>query len=218
DSGDARRQMVMRHVAHSACAVEVARERSEALRLGDRDLHVIDEVPVPQRFDDRVGEAEHEQILNGVFAHEMIDAVDLLLAVMPVQLRVERMRAREIVAERFLHDDAMASGDAAELDLVQSLYDREEISRRNGEINDDVFAAAGARLGYGRVKAPIKRRIVVVACEELEAFDEAPGDVRVELSALLLEEGPKPIPPLVRAPLAPRKRDERERLAEMPRG
>src|SRR5260370_16120105 len=42
------------------------------------DLDVIDVIAVPKRLEDAVAKAQHEQILHGVLAEVMIDAVDLL--------------------------------------------------------------------------------------------------------------------------------------------
>ncbi len=50
-----------------------------AHRLGHGDLDVIDIVAVPQRLENRVGKTEDEDILDGLFAQVVVDAVDLIL-------------------------------------------------------------------------------------------------------------------------------------------
>ena len=68
--------------------VEVAPLR-QAKGLGHVDLDVGDVVPVPDRFEQAVGEAEREDVLRGLLAEEVVDAEDLLLVEHLVQLRVE---------------------------------------------------------------------------------------------------------------------------------
>ena len=59
-------------------------------RLGHVDLHVVDEVAVPDRLEQAVGEAEREDVLRRLLAEEVIDAEDLVLVEDLVQLGVER--------------------------------------------------------------------------------------------------------------------------------
>ncbi len=62
--------------------VVVAGAAADADVLGHGDLHMVDEIAVPQRFDQRVGEAEHQQVLDGFLAQIVIDAEDLLFVEM----------------------------------------------------------------------------------------------------------------------------------------
>ena len=41
---------------------------------------MIDEIVVPQRLEERVGEAENENVLHRVLAEIMVDAIKLVLA------------------------------------------------------------------------------------------------------------------------------------------
>ena len=54
--------------------------------LGDRDLHVIDVVAVPQRLEDRVAEAQRDEVLDGLLAQVVIDPEDLPLGEDAVQI------------------------------------------------------------------------------------------------------------------------------------
>ncbi len=67
---------------------------------------MVDVVAVPHRLEDGVGEAEDHDVLDGLFAQVVIDAIDLAFVEDLVDLRVERLRAGQIVAERLLDDDA----------------------------------------------------------------------------------------------------------------
>ena len=86
-------QVVLHHVAQRAGAFVVARAPLDADGLGRGDLHVIDVAPVPDRLEHAVGEAEHQQVLDGLLAEVVIDAEDLRLVEVLVQQRVQLARA-----------------------------------------------------------------------------------------------------------------------------
>ena len=94
------------HVAEGADRLVEPGPLAETEGLGHVDLHVVDEVAVPDRLEEAVGEAEREDVLRGLLAEKVIDPEDLLLAEHLVDLRVQRHRALEVGAERLLHDDA----------------------------------------------------------------------------------------------------------------
>src|SRR5260221_589797 len=77
----------------------------DAEGLGDRDLHVVDVLAVPDRLEDAVREAQHEDVLDGLLAEVVVDAKDLVLRERALQLLVEADGAREVVAERLLDHD-----------------------------------------------------------------------------------------------------------------
>ena len=67
-------------MSRSAPALLVVRAATlDADLLGHGDLHVVDVLPVPQRLEDAVGEAEDEQVLDRLLAEVVVDAIDLLL-------------------------------------------------------------------------------------------------------------------------------------------
>ena len=82
--------MVRHHVAQRAGRVVELAALLDADRLGDRDLHVVDVVAVPQRLEEAVGEAEDQDVLHRLLAEIVIDAEDLLLARHAQDLLVER--------------------------------------------------------------------------------------------------------------------------------
>ena len=98
--------MVLDHVAQDARLLEVAAARLDADGLGAGDLHVVDEAVVPDRLEDAVREAEHQQVLDGLFPEVVIDAVDLPLVQRLVDVAVQRARRLQVGAERLLDDDA----------------------------------------------------------------------------------------------------------------
>ena len=73
-------QVVLDHVSHHAELVIVAGAFSNIHRLRHGYLHVVHIIAVPDGFKDGVREAQDQQILNGLFAEVVIDAIDLILA------------------------------------------------------------------------------------------------------------------------------------------
>jgi hypothetical protein len=78
--------VVLQHVAQRAGVVVVIAAAFHADGLADGDLHLLDVARVPQRLEQRVAEAQREQVLHAFLAEVVVDAVDALL--------VEAMRRR----------------------------------------------------------------------------------------------------------------------------
>ena len=95
---------------------------AEPERLRNVDLHMIDEVAVPDRLEQPVGEAECEDVLRRLLAQEVVDAEDLVLRKDLVQLGVQRDRAFQVGSERLFHDDP---GAVDEVRLRQQAYGRQ---------------------------------------------------------------------------------------------
>ena len=72
----------------------------------DINLHILDEVAVPDRLEDAIGESEHEQVLNRFLTQVVIDAIDLAFVENLVDLPAEFVGALPVDAKRFLDDDA----------------------------------------------------------------------------------------------------------------
>src|SRR5262249_56637391 len=96
--------MVRHHVAQRAGFFVEAAAGLDADGLVGGDLNVVDVIAIPQRLEDAVGEAQHQNVLDGFFAEEMIDAVDLLLGQYLEDLGVERLRRGKVVPEGFFND------------------------------------------------------------------------------------------------------------------
>ena len=91
------------HVLEGAGALVEVGPLVEAQRLRDVDLDVVDEVAVPDRLEQAVGETERQDVLRGLLAQEVVDAEDLSLAEGLVHEVVEFDRAGKVGAERLLH-------------------------------------------------------------------------------------------------------------------
>jgi hypothetical protein len=71
--------VILNHVPERSrpFVVPAAVLHTNGLRRGD--LHMVDVVPIPYRFEDPIGEAEHQQVLHRLLAEIMVDAVHLRL-------------------------------------------------------------------------------------------------------------------------------------------
>ena len=69
--------------------------------LGRRDLHMVDEIAVPHRLEDAIGEAQHQQVLHGLLAQIMVNAIHLIFGKDLVDLRVERRAVSRLLPKGF---------------------------------------------------------------------------------------------------------------------
>ena len=91
-------------------------------RLGDRDLDVVDELPVPDRLEDAVREPERQHVLHRLLAEVVVDAEDLALVEVLRDQLVQLACGGEVVAERLLDDQPRpASRPRAPRDLRTSV-------------------------------------------------------------------------------------------------
>ncbi len=78
----------------------------DADRFCGGNLDVVNVVAVPERLDDVVGKAEDHDVLHGLFAEVVVDAVDLFFGKDLFKILVELFRGSQVVAERFFDDHA----------------------------------------------------------------------------------------------------------------
>ena len=95
-------QVALEHIAQHAAVVVVAAALADGDRLRGGDLHAIDVLMVPERFEHRVGEAEDQDVLHRLFTEIMIDAINLIFAEEGMHTRVHGPTRLQIVAEWFL--------------------------------------------------------------------------------------------------------------------
>ena len=104
--------MVDDDVAQSADGVVEVAAVLDAEVLGHRDLDGLDVVPVPDRLEHRVGEPDVEDLLEAHLPEVVVDAKELRLVDVLVQLLGERASRRLVVPERLLDDDSRVGGHA----------------------------------------------------------------------------------------------------------
>ncbi len=85
-------QVILEHVAQDARLLIVFAASLDANRFRGRDLDVRDVMTVPERLEDRVCEAENEDVLNTFLSEIVIDSVDLVLAKLIEDKPIERHR------------------------------------------------------------------------------------------------------------------------------
>ena len=132
--------MVLHHVAQRPGGIVIAAARADAERLGDRDLHVVDEGGVPQRLVEDVAEAQHHQVLHRLLAEVVVDAKDLVLAEDRADRLVHRAGGGEVVADRLFDHHARRRRHQAV--AADAAADRVEEVGADGEIEGADLVAA----------------------------------------------------------------------------
>jgi len=94
------------HVAEGSRRLVESRPHCEPQSLWHVDLHMVDEVAVPDRLEQAIGKAEREDVLGRLLAEKVVDAENPVLGEDLVQAGIQVNGARQIGAERLLHDDS----------------------------------------------------------------------------------------------------------------
>ena len=102
---------------------------------------------VPEGLEDGVAEAQSDEVLHRLLAEVVVDAEDLAARRNTrCKIGVERVAAREIVAEGLLDDDPRVAGRVGgigdEAGLREAVVDHGEQARRDGEVVDAIAAGA----------------------------------------------------------------------------
>ena len=125
---------------------------------------MVDVLAAPHRLEQRVGEAKDEQVLHRLLAEVVVDAEDLRLVEGRGHGVVERARARQVVAERLLEDDArprapgrLCPGGATSFEAAQPLDDGTELRRRHREVEEAI--APRAPLGVDALEVRAQRLV-----------------------------------------------------------
>ena len=209
--------VVLHDVAQRPGALVEAAPVFDAERFGHGDLHVVDVAPVPDGFEDRVGETQGKDVLDGLLAHVVVDAVDLRLVEAFVQGLVESHGGLEVAAEGlFDHESGELAPGPRTVQAVagQATGHLPEKRRDGGQVVDPVARRAPApfclvELGEDLGDLLERGVVVVVPAHVAELLDEvSPGGLGVgdRLEAALAE--------LVIGPLGPGDTDEDEAVRE----
>ena len=114
--------------------------------LGDVDLDVVDEVAVPDRLEQAVGEAEGQDVEGRLLAQEVVDPEDLLLGEDLMDLVVQFLRRLQVRAERLLHDHL---GVLDQIRLGDGPDGRQRGGRRHRQVVEPLRALGKVGLGPG---------------------------------------------------------------------
>jgi hypothetical protein len=131
--------------------------------LGGGDLHVVDEVPVPDRLEQAVREAERQYVLDRLLPQVVVDAVDLRLVEHRQDLAVQLLRLGLPRAERLFDDDAhVGLVVLVEPVLAELLHDQAEEVRRGREVEDAAERDPGLLVELPKLlPEPVEDRVVV---------------------------------------------------------
>ena len=176
DQAEQLQHVVLNHVTQRAGLLVIRAAALDADRLRHRDLHLGHVIAVPDGLEDAVGEPEHEDVLDGLFAEVVIDPVDLLFLEDAHELPVQCPRAFQIAAERFLHDDARpAAVDAGEAGGAEARDDIVVETGRCRAVEEPVARAAprGLDLLEALLQPGVQLRRVRVAGDIEEAARKA---------------------------------------------
>ena len=133
-------EVILHHVADGAVLVVVPPAPLRADGLGDRDLHALDGLRVPQRLEDAVREAQRDEVLDGLLAEVVVDAERPVLGEGLRDRVVDLDVGGEVVADRLLDHDAV--GRAGQAHRLQVRADGAEDGRARGEIEHHLVRAA----------------------------------------------------------------------------
>ena len=168
--------------------------------LGHRDLHAFDVVPVPDRLEKGIREAEIEQVLHRLLAEIVVDAKDRRFGKNTVQAGVERLGRCEIATERLLHDD---TGSPRAVEIAQTVDDGRERARGDGKVMQGTPGAAQ------RLVQPAKRcRLSVVSVDVAQAAAQRGAGAFVQIR-VPLETVPDPVAQAIDIPAAAPHADDR---------
>ncbi len=98
-------QVVLNHVAQAPRGLVEGAPPVHAELLGKGDLDTGDVVAIPDRFQERIGKAEVEDVHDRLLPQEMIDPEDRVLGEHRPRDGVEFARGGQIAAERLFDDD-----------------------------------------------------------------------------------------------------------------
>ena len=157
--------MVLDHVADRAGLLVEAPRPCDAEALGHGDLHAIDVVAVPDRLQERIGEAEIEQVLHRLLAEIVVDAEDRVLGEDRRAASRLSARAEAVAPERLLDDDAGVAARSRSAECSTTVANR---LGRNRQIVQSAAARRRARLR----SAVEGRGVAVVAVDVAQQRDE----------------------------------------------
>ena len=193
--------MVLDHVPDRSGLLVERPAPLQAEPFRHRDLDRPDVVPVPDRLEEGVREAEVDQVLHGVLAEIMVDPEDPFFVEAAVENPAQPPGRREVASERFLDDDPRALVAAG---VVEPPDDRAEERGRDREVEDRPF-----RVAQFLPERRVGGRVVVVAPDVAEKAGKFPEGVAVD-DPVPLHALPSVFPEPIEVPPAPGDADHRD--------
>src|SRR5204862_3744822 len=144
----------------------------DAERLRHRDLHGRQVVAAPNRLEHRARETQVDDLLHPHLCEVMVDAEELRLVDVPMELFCKLARGGEVVAEWLLHDDA---GVLRQTRIRETLDNGRKEEGRDLEVED-----GNARVADCSADTSVRRRVAEVALDVGESRSQAREDALVE--------------------------------------
>ena len=165
--GDDLHDVVDHHVAQRPDRVVEVPAILHAEALGHGDLHRGDRIAPPHRLEHGVREPQVEDLPHSHLAQEVVDAKELRLVDVLVQLGGQRAGGLEVVAERLLHHHPGVLGEAG---VVQLPHHLAEEKRRDLQVEHRLLRGPhrGLDLAVGGRVVEVAADVVEPRCEPLE--------------------------------------------------
>jgi hypothetical protein len=139
--------VVDHHVPKGADLIVVTTPQADSVAFRHGDLHVVDVVAIPDRLEDPIRQAKRKNVLDGLFAQIVVDAVDLRFLEDLLDLAIELAGAGQVGPEGFFNHDAR-----------KGVLARRAVQADGSQVVDD----AGKQLGRcGEIEEPVTLRTVV---------------------------------------------------------
>ncbi|MNP03877.1 hypothetical protein D3C76_957750 [compost metagenome] len=171
--------MIGHHVPQGAGVFVETATGFDADGFGGGDLHVVDVMVVPERFEQAVGEPADQDVLHGLLAQIVIDAIDLLFRHDLEQAGVQGLGGLQVGTEGFFdHHPAKRLGAFFEqAGRAETAHHFTEKAWRGGQVEHRVTCAA---VGDFRRQRLISAVVQEVALDVADAFGEFGPHVRVK--------------------------------------
>src|SRR6202012_3787021 len=115
--------------------------------LLDGDLDMVDMIAIPDRLENAVGKAQHQDVLYRFLAEIMVDPINLLLVHELLEFMVELLGRFQIGAEGLFDDEPPPRAVLRQHACAGKRFcDRQERAWRGGEIKQPIAAGLAFRL------------------------------------------------------------------------
>src|SRR6267142_4955201 len=98
--------MVRYHIAQRARLFIERRAAFDSYCFSSGDLHIVDVIPIPHRFEQRITEAENEDVLDCLFAKIMVNPVYRFLIEYIVHDIIKRLRRFQVTPEGLFQNNS----------------------------------------------------------------------------------------------------------------
>src|SRR5579885_3482978 len=157
--------MVLDHIGQRTGFLIIGPASFDADRFRCRDLNVIYVPAIPERFKYPIAETKSEDILNSLFTEVVINAIDIRFTKNLVELIAQLARARQVVPERFLDDQAPPPASLPQSRPAQSQSGGRVLTGLRGQVKQHVAASVARGFDFRKLllKAAVQRGIFNIA-------------------------------------------------------